>query len=159
MPSFARWLRSLLGSRKPFRGQGRARRHARHRPTIELLEARALLDGNSPPVLRPIADCVLPHSAGAIPIEIVAYDPDGDPLTYSAQLVGPSAPAVDYQLDQRLGLTSTGNYSTNFLGYQEKWLQGNDAQYFILSDGQFRRWSSLTTSLSPAGLVANLDPR
>src|SRR3977135_2681195 len=124
MASFARWLRSLLGSPWSRRRQAGARSRARHRPPLELLETRALLDGNSPPVLMPIDDRVLPHTWGAMPVDIVAYDPNGDPLTYSARLVGPSSPAVNYQLDQQLGLTSTGNYSTNFLGYQEKWLQG-----------------------------------
>src|SRR5262249_54458031 len=62
-----------------------------------------------------------------------------------------------YQLDQQLGLSSSGDYSTNFQGHQEKWLQGGDAQYFVLPNGELRRWRDAAYSYGAAGLVAKLD--
>src|SRR5262249_55975245 len=85
-------------------------------------------------------------------------DFNGDPLTYYAQVAGQTSVALNYRLDQQLGLTSNGYYYTNFLGRGEKWLQGNDAQYFLLSDGELRHWTNAVTSFAPAGLVANVDP-
>src|SRR5205807_4330267 len=92
MAAFARWLRFLLGSPRSRRRGAVARRQVRHRPTLELLETRALLDGggNSPPVLMPIDDFVLPHTQGAMPVDIVVYDPNGDPPIYIARLIAQS---------------------------------------------------------------------
>src|SRR5262249_24889112 len=60
------------------------------------------------------------------------------------------------QLDQSLGLSFMGSYYTNFQGHNEKWLQGADAQYFLLPNGELRRWHDMQYSYGPAGLVATL---
>ena len=62
-----------------------------------------------------------------------------------------------YQLDQQFGLTFPGSYYTNFQGHNEKWLNGSDAQYFVLPNGEVRRWRDTVYSYGPAGLVATLD--
>jgi hypothetical protein len=72
------------------------------------------------------------------------------------QVQRPAAAAVS--LDQELGLslkTASANY--NWGGRQEKWLAGNDGQwYFITSDGTVRVWDR---SRSASGnVVAQLDP-
>src|SRR5207247_7459474 len=113
---------------------------------------------NAPPVLAALADQTMSHALDRVVVYVDASDANGDPLTYSARLVGQSSVALNYQLDQRLNLSWSGNYYTNFLGREEKWLQGKDAQYFLLSDGELRRWTNATTSFTPAGLVANVDP-
>src|SRR5207248_1207305 len=51
-----------------------------------------------------------------------------------------------------------GSYSTNFQGHQEKWLNGTGSQYFILPNGELRRWRDINYSYGTAGLVATLDP-
>jgi hypothetical protein len=79
------------------------------------------------------------------------------PLTYSAKVTGGSSQA--YQLKQQLGLAYAGNYFANSWGYQEKWLLGaNEQWYFILPNGQLRKWAgSISASMSAAGLVASLS--
>src|SRR5262249_6258098 len=60
-------------------------------------------------------------------------------------------------LDQRLGLSYMGSYSTSFQGRQEKWMQGTDAQYCILPNGELRRWRNSVYTYGRQGLVATLD--
>jgi subtilisin family serine protease len=78
------------------------------------------------------------------------------PLTYSAKVSNSNSLA--YQLKQQLGLVYPGSYFTNSWGYQEKWLLGaNEQWYFLLPNGQLRRWAgSMSASLSAGALVANL---
>src|SRR5262249_36680395 len=110
------------------------------------------------PVVASIADQVLRHGQAGTTLALNASDADGDPLTYAAQLRIDGLAGLAYQLDQQLNLTSDGNYYTNFQGNGEKWLQGNGGQYFILPDGQLRRWRNTTYSYGVAGLVGTLDP-
>lgn len=76
--------------------------------------------------------------------------------TQVVQVQRPAAAAV--KLDQELGLTLksvTANY--NWGGRQEKWLFGNDGQwYFITSDGTVRVWDRSRTASGT--VVAQLDP-
>jgi hypothetical protein len=89
-------------------------------------------------------------------IQLSASDADNDPLSYSAVVIRAEERA--YQLDQSLGLSSDGNFSTNWGGRNEKWIRGNgSAWYFILPSGELYRWNG---SNAAAGTpVATLDER
>src|SRR5262249_24374144 len=102
-------------------------------------------------------DQTMVHGEAPRTLTLDASDADGDPLTYSAQLQMTGLTGLAYQLDQQLGLSSSGDYSTNFQGHQEKWLQGGDAQYFVLPNAELRRWRDAAYSYGAAGLVAKLD--
>jgi hypothetical protein len=75
---------------------------------------------------------------------------------YSAQVNGSTSQA--YQLKQQLGLSYAGSYFTNAWGHQEKWLLGNNQQwYFILPDGELRKWAgTISASMASTALVAVL---
>src|SRR5262249_20967148 len=129
--------------------------------TFKRLDVYAALNsiatGNRPPVLAPIANQTMKVSDDKITVALSASDPDNKPLTFSAQLASPWTQA--WQLRQQLGLTYMGAYYTTFQGHNEKWLQGADAQYFLLPNGELRRWHDAPYSYGPAGLIATLDPR
>jgi hypothetical protein len=107
---------------------------------------------NLPPVLQPIGDQTVPSGQQALNVTLVASDPDGDPLTSSAQVE-----SMAYHLDQALGLYSSGNDDYNWGGRQEKWVQGSgNTWYFILPTGQLYRWDGSAQANGP--LVAQLNP-
>jgi len=112
---------------------------------------------SSAPVLDAVANQTV-QANHSLTVTLSGHDADGDALTYSAQVVGAKSQA--YQLRQQLGLTFAGSYFTNSWGAQEKWLLGAGQQwYFILPNGQLRKWAgTMTDSLAPANLLANLDP-
>jgi hypothetical protein len=112
---------------------------------------------NSAPVLAAIADQGMPVRQDAISLSLSAADPDGDRLTFTAAILpsnSSSFPATAYDLDQRLGLYSTGNYLQNYCGGQEKWLRGAGGKsYYVLPNGELHQWTGAVAS-SP--LVATL---
>lgn len=60
------------------------------------------------------------------------------------------------RLDQEIGLTGTGNFHENWGGVNEKWIRGDDGQwYFLLPDGQLRLWDRSPAASGP--LVASLN--
>jgi len=112
---------------------------------------------NRAPTLAPIADRTIPAGQTAISVNLSATDPDGDRLTYTAQVAAPDPLAQRaYDLDQQLGLYYGGSYYQNLRGYQEKWMRASGgARYCIFPSGQLRRWSG-TMSRSP--VIATLSP-
>src|SRR5262249_25564606 len=105
---------------------------------------------NASPVLSAIPDQTIALSSTAT-VTLSATDPDGDPLTYSAQ-----ANSLAYLLKSKLGLSTNGNYYLNWGGKNEKRVLGNGAVwYFILPNGQFYLWDGSSTATGT--LVANLD--
>src|SRR5207245_6810228 len=88
-------------------------------------------------------------------VDLPATDADGNALSYAARFSGPAQRAFD--LDQQLGLSYMGSYYTNLQGHGERWLQGTAAQYFLLPNGELRRWRDAAYSFGSAGLVATLD--
>jgi len=110
---------------------------------------------NSPPTLAAITDRTMSTAQGAITVQLRATDANNDRLTFRAQVLPvPSPTGAAYELDQRLGLSSSGNYMQNYRGAQEKWMWGQDkAAYFLLPNGELHRWAGSVTS-SP--LVAAL---
>ncbi len=80
-----------------------------------------------------------PNFAGALTttFPIQAVDPQGDSTTLSVT----AEPAASYW-DRELGLSSTGNYQTNWGGKKEKWLKGSSGVwYFLLPTGELYRWN------------------
>jgi subtilisin family serine protease len=113
---------------------------------------------NTAPTLAAIPNQTM-AAGGSLTLILHGSDPDNDPLTYSAQVIGAGNPQA-YQLKQQLGLTYLGTYYFNIWGQKEKWLAGRNNQwYFILPSGELRRWSgTLAGSLAPSSLVARLAP-
>ncbi len=109
------------------------------------------------PTLGTLASQTLAHNQGSLTVSVAAGNPDGAALTYAAQALSASQLAVS--LKQTLGLAYTGNYWTNFYGDQEKWLRGQNGQWYcLLPNGELRlAGSSAATMLSSTSLVATLD--
>lgn len=84
---------------------------------------------NKPPVLSAISDRTIQHNTSAS-VTLSAYDPNGNPLTYSATVRSQA-----YALDQQYGFYYTGNSYYNHWGRKEKWFMGSGGWYFIEPDG------------------------
>ncbi len=112
---------------------------------------------NGAPDLAPISNQRMSATQDAIAVPLSATDPDGDPLTYRAEVLPPDALAQKaYDLDQSLRLYYAGSYSQNLRGYQEKWIRSSlGPWYCILPSGQLRRWSG---RMSTSPVVATLSP-
>src|SRR5207253_2814379 len=105
-----------------------------------------------------ISDQSMPPTQDKLTLTLSASDTDNDAIGFSARVADPDAQLLARQLDQQFGLSYMGSYYTNFQGNAEKWLQGNDAQYFILPNGEFRYWQNATYSYGPSGLIWTFDP-
>jgi hypothetical protein len=128
--------------------------------TFRQLNLKAAVDAVAslagPPVLAPIANqSITPQ--GSVTVPLSASDPTKAPFTLTAQIV--NLPALAYQLDQQLGLSTTGNYYLNQRGYNEKWLlDRNRNWYFILPNGEFRRFTGvMSTSMLAVNLLGTFD--
>ena len=63
-----------------------------------------------------------------------------------------------YDLDQQLGLRSTGNYYLNWAKLGEKWISSTSGQwYFITADGSLYRWNGSQANAAVSTLVTKLD--
>jgi len=63
-----------------------------------------------------------------------------------------------YELDQQLGLRSTGNYYQNWAKLGEKWMTSTSGQwYFITADGSLYRWNGSHANAAASTLIAKLD--
>jgi hypothetical protein len=129
--------------------------------TFRQLNLKAAIDSVSalagPPTFAPIADQTIAPGRSTT-VALSAGGPGGVTPTLSAQLV--NLPGLAYQINQQLGLSYTGSYYLNRIGLNEKWLlDRNRNWYFIVPDGEFRRWAgTVAASLLPASLVAMFDP-
>jgi hypothetical protein len=124
---------------------------------LNLLAAmNAVGQGNAPPTLAPIADRSL-QVGQTVQAPLVASDPENQPLTFTYKQI--YLPALAYQIDQQYGLTSSGNYYTNLQGANEKWLIGNNQQWYcLMPNGELRRWAgTMTDTLAPANLMATFN--
>ncbi len=78
-------------------------------------------------------------------------------LLHEASSAPVTMPQLAQQLDQQLGLQSTGSYSFNWGGHNEKWMRGtNGAWFFIVPSGQLYRWNG-QADLSTSTLIARFD--
>jgi hypothetical protein len=111
---------------------------------------------NGKPTLAAIANQTL-QVGQTIYVPLQASDPENEPITFTYKQI--YLPAQAYQLDQQLGLTSSGNYYTNSRGANEKWMIGNNqVWYCVMPNGEVRRWTgTMTDTLLPTNLVATFD--
>jgi subtilisin family serine protease len=111
---------------------------------------------NTAPVLSSPGDRTMPVRQDAITVQLNATDVEGDRLTYTAEVLpSNSLSGQAYDLDQRLGLYSTGNYLQNLRGGQEKWMRGaGNKSYYVLPNGELHQW---TGRMSSSPLVATLS--
>ncbi len=98
---------------------------------------------NTAPKLSPIANQAMSVQQDAIFVTLVAADREGDPLTFTAEVVpSDSLARRAYELDQRLKLSAPSGILQNRLRLQEKWMRGEgNAWYFILPSGELRQWT------------------
>ena len=122
----------------------------------ETSETFTVTVGNEAPVLVALDDRTMSHTQDTMAVSLQASDADGDPLTFAAHLVtARSLVQLAYELDQQLGLTSSGDYHENWLGMGEKYVTGEDgAWYYLLGDGRLYR---LGDNASAGAFVAQLD--
>jgi len=117
---------------------------------------------NTPPTLATIADqTIAAGKSGTVTLQ--GSDPDGDPLTYSAQ-----AQNQAYWLKQKYGIAlDGGGYYTNLRGAQEKYLRGSFSAsnysdpggywYYLLPDGDlFEFTPPYSNSALVGALVAHV---
>ena len=111
-----------------------------------------LTTAQAPPVLSSIGEQTMPSSQDVMQLNLVASDPNNDPLTFTA-----TAQSVEYHVDQNLGLNGIGgNEYLNWGGRNEKWLTDRtNAWHYITPDGKLYRW--LGGSLSADPLVEQLS--
>lgn len=67
-----------------------------------------------------------------------------------------------FELDEQLGLFSSGNLFVNWAGHGEKWVAGEgDLWYFIMDDGKLYRWERAgddpTRDISPNTFIGQLS--
>jgi methionine-rich copper-binding protein CopC len=109
-------------------------------------------DPPAPPELAAIGNKTMPASQNTLQLNLVATDPNDDPLTFSA--VGQS---IEHHLDQTLGLTSVSGDYLNWGGRNEKWMSGSaNSWFYIVPDGRLFRW--LGGNLANDPLVEQLSP-
>lgn len=111
---------------------------------------------NAAPVLDAIASQTMVINK-PLTLSLPARDPDGDALTFSAQV--PALSNQAYQVKQYYGLTFAGSYRFNSQGARERWLLGkNNRWYIITPNGQLRKWlGSMAATMTAAGLMVKLD--
>jgi len=103
---------------------------------------------NKPPVLSAIGDRTI-RANTSLTLSLSAYDPNGNPLSYSATVKSQA-----YSLDQKYGFYYTGNSYLNHWGRKEKWFMGSGGWYFIEPDGEVWRVGNTNGSTT---LVAKLQ--
>ncbi|MEQ1828390.1 MAG: Ig-like domain-containing protein [Pirellula sp.] len=104
-----------------------------------------------PPTLNMIADRTLSSGYLNAIVNLVAMDPNNDPLTFSA-----SPQSLEYYLDQTLNLSFSGNEFLNWGGLNEKWMLGKGGWYYVLPSGKLYRWSG--GDASHATFIDQLSP-
>ncbi len=111
---------------------------------------------NTAPTLAALSDRTMPLGQDSITVSLRATDAEGDRLTFTAAVLPSNTlPGQAYDLDQRLGLYTTGNYLQNLRGSQEKWLRGSGGtSYYILPNGELHLW---TGSMRSSPLLATLN--
>lgn len=75
------------------------------------------------------------HTNATFTETFAAFDADGDPITYSAQVVHPA-----YELGRQLNIVLEQTERFNVFGMHEKWLRGNGLYYFIHPNGNLLQW-------------------
>jgi len=84
-------------------------------------------------------------------IQLPVLDADGQEIFYTVELLGD-----DFSLlDAEHGFYSDGNYWTNYLGQNERWIRDSDHQWFyLLPGGELHQWND---SFDNSPLIATLS--
>ncbi|MCY2986753.1 MAG: Ig-like domain-containing protein [Planctomycetota bacterium] len=121
--------------------------------------------GNGPPVLTEIGPRTLPipkdSTSNSLVISLTAYDPDGDPLVFTATGAQTGSAAVlAQQLDQNYRFVRAVSESFNRRGWNEKYFAGIASStnaggvYFVLPSGEVYAWNS-SLSTAAAAIATN----
>jgi len=128
--------------------------------TFKRLNLKAAMDVvgqiNAPPTLAPIADRSM-QVGQTILVPLSASDPENRPITLSYKQI--YLPALAHQLDKQYAFSYLGSYYTNLRGANEKWIIGNNQQWYcVMPNGELRRWAgTLNDTLSPNNLIATFN--
>jgi hypothetical protein len=110
---------------------------------------------NQPPDLQPIADRTVPASQATITVPLVATDPNGDPLTYSATVT-----SLAYHIDTPQGYNfyaDAGGFYESTFGAGEKWVRSDaiaSGWALILPNGELRAWDG--SGMATGSLLGNV---
>ncbi len=103
---------------------------------------------NTAPLLT-ISD-QLATAGEALSIPLPATDADGHTITYTVEVLGDQLSMLDTQH----GFWSNGNYYTNYLGQNERWIRdASNHWHYLLPTGQLYRWEG---SFAASLLIAEL---
>jgi len=109
---------------------------------------------NAAPTLASIADRTLSRAMNSTAVTVSASDPDGDPLTISANVLRPGELAQ--LLDQKQNFFVNGGLHHNVHGINEKWLYSDTGWFFILPDGTLYDYVENVSPVSLAQPIAKL---
>lgn len=106
---------------------------------------------NEGPVLQSIGNIEISGESSSASVDVNATDADGDELTWTVEILHGQA----WELDQEHDLQPATDFYTNYRGWNEKWLQNADDEWFlILPGGDFYKWNE---TLEASSLLATLD--
>ncbi len=107
---------------------------------IESLQRFMVSTRNATPSIEPIEDQTAPVN-GQLTLDLAVSDEDGDVLSIQVQVED----SLASELRNEFGLhavESLTNWGQNWGGQQEKWLQGNNGDwFFLLPDGSLNQWN------------------
>lgn len=84
-------------------------------------------------------------------IDLATVDTDGQQLSYTIELLGDELSA----LDAEYGFHTEGEYWTNYLGQNERWIRDSDNNWFYLQpNGELHRWEG---SFDSSPLIITLN--
>lgn len=119
---------------------------------VESLQTFMVTVQNSGPSIEPIDDQTVSIS-GQLVLDLGISDPDGDELTIEVNVAG----SLAAQLRDEFGLVaveSLNNWGENWGGQGDKWLQGNDGDwFFLLPDGSLNQWTGSFETSTQLGIV------
>ena len=83
-------------------------------------------------------------------LDLPSFDADGHAVTYSVEILGDQLS----RLNEEHGFHANGNYYTNHMGNQERWIRNRNGNWhFLLPDGGLYRWQG---SFSNSTVIAQL---
>ncbi len=122
---------------------------------LNLQAAMTAADSSTALTLGSIADQTMLVGA-TINVALPITHASNDPITITPHVV--YFPALAYQLKQQYGLTSTGNYYTNYDGYNEKWIAGSNSNwYWLMPNGALYHYTGASSTIQSANLVGTLN--
>ena len=114
---------------------------------------------NHPPEWDLVGDVILADARQRLILPFSTDDSDGQYVRVASDVR-----SLEYFIDQSLGLFSTGDYHVDWGGRSEKWMMGDEGQwYFILPGGQLYAWDGTPTAsgklVESLSVACYLNPR